>query len=381
MAKPGLIRVVVLGAGPIGLEAALQARSLGLPVTVYEQGQPGEYLNRWGFVRMFTPFGWNVSPLGLQTLLRENPQRELPAESELLTGRAFREKYLQPLADSAFLKPHIKLQTTAVSIGRTGWRKSDDGDAKKALPSFRLLLREQNGTERFDTADVILDCTGTYARPNWVGDGGIPAMGEIAARSQVAYWLDDVRGARVAHYAGKSIAIIGSGYSAATMATELATLANDHQSTWIIWLTHGPRTQPIPRLTNDPLKERDRLATKANHLAMRCDGNLEYHPQTQIDELISHGPDKGFRITARIAGKPMNWDVERVIANVGYRPDLGLAAELRVSEPHGVIVTDEPGYFILGAKSRGRDSSFLIRDGIEQVRHLFRTHLGFRIAA
>jgi len=371
------LRLAVLGAGPIGIEAALYAKSAGFAVALYEQGQIGEFVNRWGFVRLFTPFGMNSTALGKRTLLREQHDLDLPSDTDMLTGREYRDKYLIPLAESTVLKPCIHLQTTIVSIGRTGWRKGDPPtDSRKALPPFRILFRETSGVERFDTADVVLDCTGTYARPNWVGDGGIPAAGEIAARQQTSYWLDDVRGARQAHYAGKSVALIGSGYSAGNSISELATLALDQQATWIIWLTHGPRSQPLPRIANDPLRERDRLATKANHLAMRCDGNLEYHPQAQIDELVSHGADKGYRVAARVAGKPMTWEVERVIANVGYRPDVALTAELRVSEPRGQFTTDEPGYFILGAKSHGRDSNFFIRDGHEQIRQAIALALG-----
>ena len=72
----------------------------------------------------------------------------------------------------------------------------------------------------------------------------------------------------------------------------------------------------------------------------------------------------------------MAWEVERVIANVGYRPDLSLCAELRVDEPNGDVTTAEPGYFVLGAKSRGRDSHFLLRDGHDQVRRAVAAVLG-----
>jgi lysine/ornithine N-monooxygenase len=224
--------------------------------------------------------------------------------------------------------------------------------------------------ERFETADVVLDCTGTYSRPNWIGDGAIPAAGETAARSQIALHLDEILGSRKPQYAGKSIILVGSGYSAATAMLDLATLAEENQSTWVIWLTHGPRTQPLPRLANDPFKERDRLAARANHLALRCDGNLEYHPQTQLDEILSHGVDKGFRVSGRIAGKPMTWDVERVIAHVGYRPNLDFCQELRVQEPTGSSRTAEPDYYFLGAKSWGRDSGFFLREGYRQIEEL-----------
>ena len=365
-------RIAVLGAGPIGLEAALYAKSLGLTVSVFDRGPVADHVQRWGFVKMFSPFGMNSTILGKAALLRDTPTRELPADTDTLTGREFRESYLVPLSDSSTLKGCVHPQTTVLAIGRVGWHKSDTPDPKKPLPPFRLLLRDANGQERFDTADGILDCTGTYSKPNWVGDGGIPAAGETAARQHVCYWLDDVLGPRKTHYAGKSIALIGGGYSAAAMICDLAALAEEHQATWIIWLTNGSRTQPLPRIPSDPLKERDRLAARANSLATRCDGNLEYHPQMQVEELICHGPDQGFRIAGKIAGKPMSWDVERVIANVGYRPETGFCSELRVSEPAGGrIETDEPGYFVLGSKSRGRDSHFLLRDGHDQIRRAF----------
>ncbi len=373
MPKPTpLPRIAILGAGPIGLEAALYARSLDFPVILYESGQVAEQVNRWGHVPMFTPFGQNGTTLGLETLLRENPKREFPADRDAVTGREWRESYLVPLAESPRLKDHLQLQTTVLTIGRTGWRKTDATDAAKPLPPFRLLVRTAQGQERFDTADVILDCTGNYPRPNWAGDAGIPAAGEIAARPQVSYWVDDVLGGKKAHYAGKSIALIGGGYSAATTMVNLAALAEEQQSTWVVWLTHADRGGgPLPRIPGDPWKERDKLAAKANNLACRCDGNLEYHAQTHVEELISHGPDKGFRVAGQVMGKPMSWEVERVIANVGYRADLTICNELRVNEPTGAFATAEPGYYILGMKSHGRRSGFLLADGFEQIRRVF----------
>lgn len=358
-------RVAVLGAGPVGLEAAAYVVAAGLPVTVYDAGPVAATVERWGFVKLFSQFGMNASPLGKQLILREVSNHSFPADADLLTGREYREAYLVPLARSAALAPHVVPETRVLAVGRGGWRKSDP--STRRLPPFRLLLRDARG-ERFEAADIVFDCTGTLSRPNWVGDGGIPAAGELAARPHVVSGVDDILGSRKGFYAGKTVLVVGSGYSAATVVTDLTALAEEQQATWVVWLTRGPKTAPLPRLANDPLKERDRLAARANHLAGRCDGNLEYHAHAQIDELLCHGPDKGFRVAGRVAGKPAEWDVERVIAAVGTRPDLALCAELRVDEPAGDIETDEPGYFVLGSKALGRDSDFLIRDGFDHIR-------------
>lgn len=365
MPKHEPLRIAVIGAGPIGIEAALTAKAAGHSVTVYERGQVGEHLARWGHIRMFTPFGMNVSPLGRAALQHEKRPRDIPADTDFLTGRQFREAYLVPLAESETLLEAMQPQSIVLQIGRSlNVKKTEEPGA------FRLLVRTAN-SERLDTADVVLDCTGTFSTPNWLGDGGLPAVGELAARQFIPAGLEDILGDRKDYYAGRSIALIGGGYSAAAAMCQLAALAEEHPSTWVFWLTRGPRGAPLPRIPNDPLKNRDKLAAKANSLATRCDGNLEFHPQTLLDEVIAHGPDKGFRIAGRSNGKPVSWDVDRVIAAAGYRADLRLSGSLHVHEPAGRIETREPGYFLLGMKSYGRDSAFLLRDGYEQVKRVF----------
>lgn len=355
MPKVEAQRIAVIGAGPVGLEAALYAKVAGFAVTVFERGQIAENHLHWGHVKLFTPFGMNVTPLGLQTLQREKTNHSLPAESDLHTGRQYRDAYLVPLAESALLLESIHTQTAVLQVGRSSGIKKTNLDEKRP---FRLLVRDGKGQERIEVADAILDCTGTGSNPNWLGDGSIPAVGELAARPHFATGLEDVLGARKDHYAGKSIVLVGDGYSAATTICNLASLAEEHPATWVIWLTRGPRGQPLPRLPNDPLKERDRLALRANALATRCDGNLEFHPQTLIDEVTCHGPNQGFRIAGRSNGKPVCWDVERLIACVGHRPETKL-------------MLNEPGYYRLGANGATADAGVPMRDGFDQIRQVF----------
>jgi thioredoxin reductase len=400
MSRTGPPRLAILGAGPIGLEAALYAASLRLPFAVYERGRVGEHLHRWGHVRLFSPFGMNATPLGLAALRAEQPRRDLPGDADLVTGREHLQAYLEPLAALPALRDHLHAETAVLAVGRRGFLKEDGvGDPRRAQQPFRLLLRCPGPRERVEEADVVLDCTGTYGQPRWLGDGGIPAVGEEAARPHIAYGLEDVLGPRRAAYSDKTTLVVGAGHSAATTVCLLSGLAQHHPATWVIWLARGPGSQPLRRFVSDPLKERDQLCARANMLATRGDGAVEFHPQATIESVDCAGPDAGFLVQARCGGELRTWEVDRVIANVGYGPDTGLYRELQVHEcyaslgpmalaaallkhaggdclavpPQGAAAlrNPEPNFFILGAKSYGRGTNFLLRNGFEQVREAF----------
>jgi thioredoxin reductase len=379
-------RLAILGAGPIGLEAALQAATLQLPFTVYERGRVGEHWHRWGHVRLFSPFGTNSTLLGRTRVRADQPLHEMPADNDILTGREHLTAYLEPLAQLPPLRDRIRKETAILHIGRRGFLKEDDpGDPRRGQQPFLLLLRNGN-REVIEEADVVLDCTGTYSQPRFLGEGGIPAIGEVAARPHIAWQLDDILGSQSGTYADRTTLVVGSGYSAATTVCNLATLARKHAGTWVIWLARGGGTQPIKRFVNDALKERDQLAVRANTLATRGDGNVEFHPQTVVTAIECAGADRGFKVHTRCAGKLTAWETDRLIANVGFTPDTDLYRELQVNECHAplgagnltvsspaaaTLRNPEPNFFVLGAKSYGRNSNFLLRTGFEQVREVF----------
>ena len=60
--------IAIVGAGPIGLEAALYAEALGHRAVVYERLEAGANISRWGFLELFSPWSLNSSALGLATL-------------------------------------------------------------------------------------------------------------------------------------------------------------------------------------------------------------------------------------------------------------------------------------------------------------------------
>jgi thioredoxin reductase len=391
-------RIAILGAGPIGLEAAIYAAALKLPFTVYERGRIGEHLQHWGHVRLFTPFCMNTTPLGRAQIVADNPRADVPEDNACITGREHVAAYLEPLARSPALRERIQLGQTVLHIARKGHLKDDTpGDAKRGHQPFKLVVRDAKNAERIEEADVVLDCTGTYARHRFFGEGGVPALGERQAAQQISYRLDDILGEKKGHYADKTTLVIGGGYSAATTVVNLAKLAEQHPDTWVIWLARTSGTTPLKRIPGDPLKERDQLALRGNSLATRTEGNVEFHNQSVI-EAVEGAWDRGFKVNGRIGSRPKTWNVERIIANVGYTPDTDLYRELQIHEcyaslgpmalaaalsKHGgdcmtipaqgpaTLRNPEPNFYILGMKSYGRNAHFLLKTGFEQVRDAF----------
>src|SRR5438128_2625907 len=143
MAKIEVPRIAVLGAGPTGLEAALYARTLNLPVTVYEQARIGEYLHHWGHVRLFSPFGMNTTPLGRAAIQASPPNHAFPADGDCISGKEHLAAYLEPLAKTPALRDCLRLGSQVLQIGRRGFLKEEGvGDARRGQQPLRLLLRD-----------------------------------------------------------------------------------------------------------------------------------------------------------------------------------------------------------------------------------------------
>ncbi len=388
--------LAILGAGPIGLEAALAAAEAGLDFTVYEAGgQVGEHVRRWGHVALFTPWDLSVSPR--MSCHLSDAGLEVPAGSACPSGEELASQLLQPLARLPELASQIRLGTRVEAVGRQGLLKHEEiATPTRGSRPFRLLLSAsshlEEGVEEEATADVVLDCTGTYGHPNWLGDGGIPAPGERALSERIGRHLPDLA-AEAQDWAGRSVLLVGAGASAQTAARGLAELARQAPGTQVVWAVRSPEPTwgAVP---DDPLAARAELVEDARRLAAGASPALRARLGVAVRRLVrSNG-----HIRATLAGASGDGEevtVDRVLALTGYVGDHSLYRQLQVHEcyatdapiqlsaallgaaggdclqqaSHGVDVlrNPEPNFFILGVKSYGRNNQFLLRVGWDQV--------------
>lgn len=388
--------IAVLGAGPVGLDAALAAAERGWPFTLYEAGErPAAHVRRWSHVRLFSPWSMNASPRMRRRL--SDGGASVPDGDRCPTGGELVSRVLDPVAGLPEVAANLRLGTRVAAVGRQRLLKHDaPGSPDRGRRPFRLLLERRDGRRETAAADVVLDCTGTYGNPNATGDGGVPAPGERELEDRIERHVPDVRGNPDA-WAGRDVLLVGAGHSAQTAARDLSALAVDRPDTRIHWAlrSEDPGWQRVP---DDPLPERDRLTARAERLATEPGPGLRPHRGVVVDRLAR----RDGRVAAelrRTDGATETVEVDRVVSLTGYVGDhtiyrqlqvhecwatcgpMKLAAELLDSdatdcleqESHGVesLRNPEPDFFVLGSKSYGRNNTFLLTVGWQQVDEVF----------
>jgi thioredoxin reductase len=391
-AKP---RIAILGAGPTGLEAALAAAEKGCPFTLYEAASSvAGNVRAWGHVRLFTPWEMNVSPRMRRHL--EAAGREVPTGSECPTGNNLAARLFEPLAALPEIAPHLRLGVRVLSVGRTGLLKHEEiATPERGRRPFRLLLADGSDREWTETADVVIDATGTWGNPNTLGDAGIFAPGERALAGEIRRDIPDFSNEAVS-WAGKTVLLAGAGHSAQTAARELARLAQEAPGTEVIWLLRNPEPSWGAH-DGDPLPERTSLAASSAALAAGSSPAVTVRRGAVVEEISK--PNGRFEVVLRNGGDPERIAVDRVLSLTGSVGDHGLYRQLQVHEcyatcgpiklsaailgagssdclaqsSHGAdtLTNPEPNFFILGAKSYGRNNTFLMRIGWEQVGEVF----------
>ncbi|MEP4889911.1 MAG: NAD(P)-binding domain-containing protein [Aliiglaciecola sp.] len=377
--------IAVIGAGPIGLSAAVNLLDAGLTPIVFESGDcAGSNLAKWGHVRMFSPWSYNMDPTAV-SLLKKKAWVE-PVLTEFPTGSELLERYILPLASHETIAPHLHLNTRVENVSRQ-YHDILRNNGRESAP-FVVRVSDAEG-ERDILVQAVIDASGTYQTPNWLGAHGIPAIGELAAGQSISYGVPNILGASSKQYAGKSVLVIGGGHSAFNALQDLVKLSEQTDGMRILWGIRGSCVDNIVRSPeNDELQERRRLEVYIQTLLEA--GKIEVFTDIAIEKINSEN--------GKLIVKNHSYElppVDQIIAATGFRPDLQLLSELRTSidpatqspvklgpliDPnlhscgsvpeHGSAELSHPelGLYIVGIKSYGRAPTFLLKTGYKQVK-------------
>ena len=174
--------IVVIGGGPVGVEAALYARFLGYSVFLLEQGRVGGNLRAWGDTTLKESVGDATSSLGLAALEAQGTPINLEQLGEAVstTCREFVDQYLIPVAKTDLLYDSVQINSRVQSISRIHGKQVGKRDFSKIADSeFRVLVDSAKRGEYSIVADIVLDCSG-YGSFEGLAAGGGVAVGESA---------------------------------------------------------------------------------------------------------------------------------------------------------------------------------------------------------
>lgn len=373
------MRVLVIGAGPMGIAAAIGAADRGADVTVLEREEVGASLRKWGPTRFFSPLHMNVS-----ARMRELLGEAMPDGDALLTGPEYVERVLLPLTEREPLRGRVRTGVRAAAIGRRGLTRTDyAGHPLRAERPFRVVC----STDEVFEAEVVLDASGGLIVPRPMGVGGLPALGESRLQRMPIRTLGDLT-ARRAQLLGRRTLVLGHGHSAANAVVWLSELAEEDPSTRIVWVVRAANRRPCEEVMHDPLPERSRVVARANAMAEAPPPYLRVERKAMIESVAQNN---GHAVIALTGGRIVEADA--IAAFTGYRPDSAFLSELTVEtspvtegggrlykaianvtdclsvpavNPHD-LQSGEPGFFFIGSRAYGRSNGFLLQTGLAQL--------------
>ncbi len=165
----------------------------------------------------------------------------------------------------------------------------------------------------------------------------------------------------------------------------------------MVWATRTG-LPPIPEIPDDPLPAREELTREANRLASSPPINFRHVASAAAAGLKPTEDAILVRLISDDGEEEI--EVDRIVVQTGFRPDNSLYRELQIHECYASqgpmklaasllgadsedcmaqtgfgpdsLANPEPGFFIVGHKSYGRNPNFLLRIGREQIRDVFR---------
>jgi hypothetical protein len=255
----------------------------------------------------------------------------------------------------------------------------------------------------------VIDASGTWGLPNPLGGDGLPALGEQAAADRIRYRVPDLTDpAERARYAGRRIAVAGSGHSALTALVAFAELADRAPGTHVVWLLRrGEIGNTFGGGDADQLPARGALGKRAAQAVAA--GHITTVTGFRTAAVHAEAADDGAGRLVLESFDGVRLDpVDEVVVLTGFRPDLSFLSEVRLDldpvlqapralaplidpnvhscgtvYPHGAreLAQPEPDVFLVGMKSYGRAPTFLSLTGYEQVRSVVAAIAGDRESA
>jgi hypothetical protein len=199
------------------------------------------------------------------------------------------------------------------------------------------------------------------------------------------------------------VLLVGAGKSAQTAARDLAAVVGQQPGTTVVWAVRAANPN-WGEVSHDPLPQRQELVEVAQRLRCGEVPGVQVRTGVVVEALRASADGVAVALRSR-TGDVEEVVVDRIVALTGFLGDTSLYQQLQVHECYATAApmnlsaallsaagegpadclaqtspgmdtlrSPEPNFFVLGMKSYGRNSSFLLRVGYEQVDEVARAY-------
>ena len=312
-----MLDLVIIGAGPIGLEAAIRARRAGLRYRVVEKGALVHAIYRYPTYMTFFTTSERLE-IGGHPLVTATDK---PTRKEALD-------YYRKVAHAEALEVDAYHEVTGLARAATG---------------FELTVRRPDGSQRQLAARHVALATGYFDQPNRLGVPGEDLP-------HVSHYYDEGH----PHY-GRDVVIVGAGSSAADAALDL--------------YRAGARVTMLHR--GEGFRHSLKYWIRPNLENRVAEGSITAHFGTVVREIASDA------VLAEKDGRPLRVPADRVFLLTGYHAAGALLRQVgaRVDPTTLAAELDEsfqttvPGLYCIGSAGFGRRTSdVFIENGLVHAR-------------
>ena len=233
----------ILGAGPLGIEAALYARFLGYHVSIFESRRVAHRMLDWHNRPLAHPAAELTTSLGLAALVAQYPEKSPLDPERVLTGKEYAEEYLVPLAKTDLLFDDIHFLSPVIDVSRiqphepptaSGWDEYPWQD--RCNDEFRIVVQGRHRGTWVSHVDCIIDCRGNQHQAKGLGPGGGQAIGERELQKDFSLVGPEDRKFDPKVYRNRKVLVVGGSVHAARTMLEFAEWQKTSPDTDLVWI-------------------------------------------------------------------------------------------------------------------------------------------------
>lgn len=364
--------LLVIGGGPVGIEAAIYGRFLGYYVSIFESRRVAHRMLDWHDRPLALPVAQVTTPLGHAAITAQDPGYHPPDPERIFTGREYAEEYLLPLAKTDLLFDNIHFLSPVIDVSRLRTCRRDPiHPQERCNDEFRLVVQGQHRGPWTARGDCILDCRGHAIEPIGMGPGGGMAIGERDVEPEFSLHAPGDRKFESKQMTGKRLGLIGEDAMACQCVEDWIHLYGSDPETRLVWMVR-PRECSVSERTQ-------RLRTRLESIPVRNVVCIE----TLGVESISRPEQGGFRWKLlKEDDSTVELETDLAMRRTGFRYR-SIGTEVHAHADHWIgsaspvawtapgFVTAEPGYYALRAPPIDDGAGAGLPHAFEEIRRVF----------